>query len=486
MNSKNNYFNSSILILSASWIAKVLSLISTVILARLLTPEDFGLVAITMLIVYFLDIFSHTGTEKYILSKETINNDDINTAWSINISIRVIITLLLLIIAQPISEFFQADITNALRVSSLILIMIGLSNPAISLMKRDLNYQRIFKLALFVKFTSFIITISIAYLTQSYWALIIGTISHYTINMIGSYIIYPFLPKYSLKNFHDQWLFSKWVLLRSFTGYFRSKGDAFILSKFFSTSDIGIFTIGKEFAMLVYEQIAAPISDLVITSIQRAQGNPIEINKSIEKYLLILLSLILPLAYILSLLSSNIVSIILGEQWLAAGPILEVLALLSISASLTMVFSATLTALKRTKLTFYIEITCTILLLITLYLLRTLPINEFAFIRAFLDFFILGTYLLFTSKVIGINLRTTINNMLPALISTGLMALVIIYLPDKFAPDTFIHLVLTITLSLILYTLLFVFFSNKIPNPSPARLELNQTINRFILNKLSI
>ncbi|HBY86571.1 MAG TPA: hypothetical protein DEO86_11920 [Colwellia sp.] len=481
---KSNALTSSILMLSASWIAKALGLLSTIILARLLTPEDFGLVAITMLVVHFLDVFANTGAQQFLLSKDSVDDDDLNTAWSLNMIFRVIITLTLLLFAEPIANFFDADITNAFRVSAMILIIIGITNPALSMAKRDYNYKGIFKLALLVKFISFTITIAVAYYTRSYWALIIGTISHYTVHAIGSYFIYPFSPKFCLKNRHEQWDYSKWILLRSFAGYIRSKGDAFIISKFFSTTDVGIFTIAKEFAMLVYEQIATPVAEIIMTSVQKARTNESDISCIIEKYLLILLSLILPIACIISIYAENIVVIILGDKWLAAAPILEILTLLGISTSLTMVFNSTLTALKRTKLTFKVDIVTTLIILGTLFLLKGVALADFALIRSLLDLVVVISYFVFTKLVIGLSLRSSIKSLIPTLLSVSLLALMLHYLATMIVIDNFFILTVISAACLLAYSITFLIIINIFPFTSRTLTDLKNTLNSALKNKL--
>jgi O-antigen/teichoic acid export membrane protein len=469
--------------LSASWIAKALGLLSTVILARILTPEDFGLVAITMLVVHFLDVFANTGTQQFLLSKDEVDDDDLNTAWSLNMLFRIFTTLALLALAEPIANFFEADLTNAFRVSALILIIIGLTNPALSMAKRAFHYQGIFKLALLVKFISFTITITIAYYTHSYWALIIGTISHYAINAIGSYFIYPFMPKFCLKNINEQWDYSKWILLRSFAGYTRSKGDAFIISKFFSTSDVGVFTIAKEFAMLVYEQIATPVAEIIMTSVQQARKNNTDISYVIEKYFLILLSLILPIACIISLYADHIVVIILGDKWLSAAPILEVLTLLGISTSLTMVFNSTLTALKLTKLTFKVDVVTTVIILSTLFLLKGVELADFALIRSLLDLVVLVSYFVFTKFIIGLSLRSCIKNLIPTLFSVIALSFLLNYLDTIIIIDSFITLSIISGICLLAYGLFFWGVINFYPYSGKALFDLKCSLNQIIKNK---
>ena len=474
---KNNALTSGVLMLSASWIAKTLGLLSTIILARLLTPEDFGLVAITMLVIHFLAVFAQTGAQQYLLSKESVDNDDLNTTWSLTMLLRVFICLVLFLLAEPIANYFQAEISNMLRVSSLILIIIGLNNPAVSLLKRKFNYSKIFKLALLAKFISFTVTISIAYYTHSYWALIIGTICHYSVSTIGSYFISPFKPKFCLKRFEQQWQFSKWILLRGFTGYIRSKGDAFIIAKAFSTSEVGLFTIAKEFAMLVYDQIAIPLADIILISVQKAKKEQKNIAEIVEKYLLVLMCLILPVICLLSLLSESIVVVILGEQWLPAAPILSILTLLGVSASITVVFTSTLTALKQTKLTFKIDVVTTVIILTSLYLLSNLDIVDFALARALLDSCVLISYLFFTKLAIGLSLRSTLKNLAPILLSGAIMALVVVQFTTMFAVDSFIMLCLVSLLSGLCYLISLLVLVNIFPYASNTLIELRLLIN---------
>ena len=472
---KSNALSSGVLMLAASWIAKTLGLLSTIILARLLTPEDFGLVAITMLVMHFLHVFASTGAQQYLLSQQTINDDDLNTSWSINMILHSFIALILFSFSSMVSAFFDADITMALQVSSLILIIIGLHNPAIALAKREYKYQGIFKLTLIAKFISFTITIAFAYYTRSYWALIIGTFTHYLVNAIGSYYIYPYKPKFCLKNFNQQWDFSKWVLLRGFTGYTRSKGDAFIIAKFFNASEVGLFAIAKDFSMLVYQQIAMPIADIIITSVQKANIN--NVPYIIEKYLLILISMIVPIVCLLSLLSENIVIIILGDKWLAAAPILTILTILGVSASLTVVFNSTLTALKKTKLTFKIDLITTIIILTTLFLLKNVQLIDFAKLRTLLDMLVLLSYLVFTKWVVGLSLKSTLKNLTPTLISTLLMIFTINQISHFFIINTFIDLAIVSMVSVFTYVISLFVLVNIYPFAGPALIDLKTTIN---------
>ena len=224
--------------------------------------------------------------------------------------------------------------------------------------------------------------------------------------------------------------------------------------------------------MLVYEQIATPVAEIIMTSVQKARTNESDISYIIEKYLLILLSLILPIACIISIYAENIVVIILGEKWLAAAPILEILTLLGISTSLTMVFNSTLTALKRTKLTFKVDVVTTLIILGTLFLLKGVALADFALIRSLLDLVVVISYFVFTKLVIGLSLRSSIKSLIPTLLSVSLLALMLHYLGAVVVIDNFLMLTMISAACLLTYSITFLIIINIFPFPSRTLTDL--------------
>jgi O-antigen/teichoic acid export membrane protein len=447
-----NALSSSLLMLSASWLSKGLGLISTVILARILSPEDFGLVAIAMLIIYFFDIFSQTGTKQYLLSKDNITTEDLDTAWTLNVITKSIIGLVIFFSANFMASFFNSDIQLTLIVCSIIPVIIGLESPAINLVKRAFNYQGIFKLQLAAKFLGFITTITIALETHSHWAMIFGTIIYFSTLSIGSYIVASYKPSFSLNNVANQWNYSKWILYRGFIGYARAKGDAFLLAKFFSVGEVGVFSIAKELAMLVYEQIAMPIGEIIMTSIQKVKDDQKQIKVIMTKYIIILVAALLPIICLFSLLSESIILFFLGDKWLDAAPIFSILTILGVTSSITIVFTSTMNALKKTKQAFKIDLISTIIILTTLYLYNNSTIIEFSFIRAMLGFVVLFAYISASRKFIQFKFIELLSNLLPIITSFIAMFIAVVWLKDFIRIESnFLYLCINSILGLFIY-----------------------------------
>jgi O-antigen/teichoic acid export membrane protein len=474
---KNNVVNSSILMISASWLAKALGLISTIILARLLTPNDFGLVSIVMLVIYFFNIFSETGCKQYLLSLPEVTNQELNTAWTLNIISKTIISGVIMLFAPYSASFFsEPQLTMTLYVSALIPFINGLENPAIYLAKRNFNYQGIFKLNLISKIISFTITISLAYYLKSHWALIFGTLTHFSLMTIGSYFIMPFKPSFSLKQIKKQWDYSKWIFVRGLVGYTRAKIDTFILAKSFLTAELGLFNVAKEFAMLLQEQIAMPLQDIVMTSVQKVKGNEQNVASVIEKFSTLLVCLILPAVIGLAMLSDKVMLVVLGEQWLDAAPLLAVLAILGFSTSLVVVLSAALSALSKTKLIFQLDLITTSLILVILVLSRNLDITTFAMVRSLLGFVVLFGYLLALRFVIKLRLLKYLVNMIPALLASTAMYFTLKLSQPSYLEPTVLNLISLILIGALSYLMIFLPTMNRMQKYSISLQFVNQQI----------
>jgi O-antigen/teichoic acid export membrane protein len=483
---KNNVVNSSILMISASWLTKILGLMSTIILARLLTPNDFGLVAIVMLVIYFFNIFSETGCKQYLLSLQEVTDNELNTAWTLNIISKAIISGVIILTSPYSASFFsEPRLTNTLYFAALIPIINGLENPAIYLAKRNFNYQGIFKLNLISKIISFTITISLAYYLKSHWALIFGTLTHFSLMTIGSYFIVPFQPSFSLQNIKKQWDYSKWIFFRGLVGYTRAKVDTIILAKSYLTAELGVFNVAKEFAMLLYEQVACPLGEIIMTSVQKTNGNIEQTRLIVEKYFTVLFSILLPAVIGLSYLSDILIVIILGEQWRLSGELLSILAFLGFSSGLVIVFTATLSAMKKTKLIFNIDIITTTLILTTLILSMNTELILFSSIRTAVGYVILFAYLLTIKLILNVSLIRLFIDTIPSITASMLMLTSLFFISIILKDESLLNLVVFVLIGVFTYTFCFIIIL-KLPYKKPEAHLLMLRVVHSVISRFTL
>lgn len=341
----------------AKFISRLIGLVSTLILARILTPTDFAMIAIIAIVLHLFDILSHTGSEQYIVQKSEVCDGDLNTAWTLDILLKSLMCVLLIVIAPLISSFFeQAHLSFAIQVASITLIINALKNPGLLLLKRNLDYKKVFYLSLVQRIASFVTVIFVALNWQSYWAFVIADIVGAVVFTLGAYKIQPFRPAFSLLKVSEQWLFSKWLLGKSIVGYLRSQIDTVLVAKFFSTAQLGNYHMARDVAMLPGYNILGPAIEPLLADFKDHKNNPIKLGQRVSKVLCIVSFIVVPITTYIAFYPALIIDVLLGAQWVIAGEILGVMSLLFFYYCFLLVIESALTAMGKVKAIFIFDI----------------------------------------------------------------------------------------------------------------------------------
>ena len=341
----------------AKFLSRLIGLVSTLILARILTPTDFAMIAIIAIVLHLFDILSHTGSEQYIVQKSAVLEGDLNTAWTLDILLKSLMCLLLIAIAPLISGFFeQPQLSFAIQVASITLVINAFKNPGLLLLKRDLDYKKVFYLSLVQRIASFITVIFVALTWQSYWAFVIADIVGALVFTLGAYKIHSFRPALSLLKVTEQWLFSKWLLGKSIVGYLRSQIDTVLVAKFFSTAQLGNYHMARDVAMLPGYNLLGPAIEPLLADFKDHKQNPITLGHRVSKVLCIVSLIVVPITTYMAFYPALIVAVLLGDQWVIAGEILGIMSLLFFYYCFLLVIESALTAMGRVKAIFMFDV----------------------------------------------------------------------------------------------------------------------------------
>jgi lipopolysaccharide exporter len=396
----NKAMTASVLHVATKLSQRLLGLISTLILARLLAPDDFGIVAISLLIINFFTALSDSGASNYIIKVGDLTNSEIDTSWTINIILKLVVSVVILISANLIASIFNDErIVNLLYAMTIMLVLGSVSSPSIALFKREQNYVPIFKLEIIQKVISVIIVITIAVSYKSYWALIIGMMCTTTIGTFGSYCIHAYRPRLSLTNLTTQWDFSKWILGGSIFGFSRSQMDTFLTSKFYSVSDVGIFHTMKYIATMPGSQVIAPAVSPLLATISKSRDNETDFRDQINLSFYVVSLLSFPIAFYMCWNADILVLIILGDQWVNYSQIFGALSVLVISYSLSSLCGQILISLSKTKVLFIYNIISLLILVSLLLVAKNHSLYEFAATRVFFEIIASVSMFLFVVKV---------------------------------------------------------------------------------------
>ncbi|MBL4763618.1 MAG: oligosaccharide flippase family protein [Gammaproteobacteria bacterium] len=437
---------------------RLIGIISTIILARLLTPNDFGIIAILAITVHLIDILSDAGSQQYIIQKQSINDDDVNTAWTIDIIGKVFLTLVIWLLAPLIADTLNNPLlTNAIRIVSLSIPLRALKNPGLILLAKNLQYQKLFKLGMYQKFLSFASVMIFVLISPSYWAIIVGDIVSATIYLVGSYYIDSFKPRLTLKKVVEQWRFSQWALLRGITGFLRSQADILIVSKFFPTASLGSYHMTRELALIPALSVIIPATEPLLSAISQSKHDRELLNYRIRLSLVTLIAILLPLSVFIYLYSQEIVTVVLGEQWIEYHQLLGFFSIMFFTFCLHALISDCFTALNKMRKLFYFDLLSTIFIITILMLSTKSTVFEFSLIRGIAGFAITGTLLVILERLTLFGLKKLAQNTLPSFIACILAVLITMQLEKLGLQDLhpFVGLTLISAIFFSVYTLLF-------------------------------
>ncbi|MDG3088289.1 oligosaccharide flippase family protein [Vibrio hannami] len=336
--------------LVAKWINRTIGVVSTLILVRILQPVDFGIAALATIVLALFMMLSEVGTDKYVIKAKECTTELLNSAWSLNIFLKLICALILALMSGVVADFTNEPVLrNVLLVSSLIPIIGSFKNIGLALYERELNYKPLTRLTVWVKIAVFPVTITLAFWLQNYWALIVGLLTSEILTVAGSYRIHSFRPQWTVTQWREQWGFSQWMVISTTTGYIRSRIDALLLGRYLPSEAVGTYRVSQEFAWLPFTELIAPATSSFYSGISKISDDKDELRNKVAQYLTVTYLLVIPSAIGIYALQEQIVIVVLGEKWQAAIPILGLLSLLMLSMPLNIALQTVLVNLSKVK-----------------------------------------------------------------------------------------------------------------------------------------
>jgi len=317
--------------LIVSWITRIIGIISTIILVRVLAPEDFGIAALATMVMLLFISLCELGIRQYIIKSKDITNDLVNTAWSLQLIINLIIAILMIVFAPIVASFLDNHkLVDVLRVMAFIPIVTSLNNPGGILLAKKMDYATLSKVTIGAKLISAPATVFIALAYKSYWALIFGQLISIILTCLFSYIFISYRPQFRKSNFSYIFTKTKWLLVSSLTGFVRAKIESLIVNIKYGAEGLGLYDISREFAHLPLSDVIGPASAPLLSGVSSIETGMPEVYKAIVKYMYIAVFFLIPSIIGIFLVGDLFVKVVMGSQWLRAIPIFKSISALMI------------------------------------------------------------------------------------------------------------------------------------------------------------
>jgi O-antigen/teichoic acid export membrane protein len=315
---------------------RLLGLVSTLVLARLLVPADFGLVALATSFAFALDACLSLGVEDQII--RTPNPDRVlyDTAFTISLLRGIIVGLMVAAMAPFTATFFEEPrLVPVLLALAATTALSGAANIGVVDFRRRLEFHLEFRLLVLPRVVSILATILIAALTHSYWALIVGIVLQRVSSIAIGYAMHPYRPHLTLQAWRQLLGVSFWTWAIGMVGMLRDRSDSFVVARMVGPAGLGAFAAGSEMATVPTTELGLALNRAAMSGFAEA-GRRARRSEEADAFLRLLGGLVLvtlPAGVGVSLLADAMVALALGPNWVAAGPVVAVLGVASAIAA---------------------------------------------------------------------------------------------------------------------------------------------------------
>lgn len=317
-NLKERTIKGGFLTVSSQGIKLCLNTVSTIFLARLLSPNDFGLIAMVNVFIGFVSQFKDLGLSMATVQKENIDNSQVSNLFWINVFLSICISICSIIISPLVVWFYNEPKVHMITiVISCTFIFGGFSAQHSALLKRQMRYDLLAYIQIISMFFGILIALFIAYSGAGYWALVGLSITQNATSMILHWSFLPWVPSLPKKGTGLRPLLSFGKNLTGFSlfNYLARNADNFIIGKWIGPSNLGIYSKAYNLLLLPLQQIAAPIGSVAIPSLSRLNKEPIKYRQAFLQFQSKLSIIIIPAMTFLLIAADSVVLLILGNQW---------------------------------------------------------------------------------------------------------------------------------------------------------------------------
>lgn len=401
------------------WLERLLDFLAVVVLARLLAPDDFGLVAIAASFATIVEGLSAFDVDKALIRSRDDDRALYDTAWTLAALRGLLAALAMWAVAPWVADTRMAAV---LRVLALVPILNGLRNPRFVTFERDLVYSRLAALTIAAKLVSVGAMLALAVAWRSYWALVVGQLAYALAGAVLSYVLQPYRPVVSLARISTLAGFSGWLTLTSVVTVLSMETDKLIVGWLLGVTDAGLYFMTQRVGVLPTQELLSPLQRILFPAFSDLAGDAARLRRVACESINVLASLGLPAGFGFALVAADFVGVVLGREWSPIVPLIVVLVpYLGLRSTLSMTLPCVL-ALGRTRLLFRVS---------TIYALVHVPLfvagtalfglrgSVWSIVVAGILYSYLNAWLL--RAVLGISLCEIVRQIRRPLAATGLM-----------------------------------------------------------------
>ena len=302
-----------------------------VLLARLLTPEDYGVVAAAAMVISFSQVFWEAGMSKALIQYQGELKPAADAAFWLNNTLGVVVAGALILIAPLIarSVFHDERVIAVLYVLSLQVFLSAVASVHTALLKKDMQFRKLFWVRLITVGAPGLVSIPLAWYGAGYWALVAGTLVGQAVQALILWQQATWRPSFNFQPEIARRLarFGAWVAVSGLSAWFYLWADSLIVGMYLGAHDLGLYRTGNAFVMVIYGFLFGPLLAVLYSYLSRIQNDRQRVREDLSRVVRIIIAVAIPIAFLLYAFAEPIGAIVFGHQWQGVGSVIAVMSL---------------------------------------------------------------------------------------------------------------------------------------------------------------
>jgi len=408
-----------------------IELIIGIILARLLTPEEFGLIGTITIVIVLSEVFVNSGFNQALIRKQNCTQKDYSTAFFFNFFVAVFLFFVLLLTAQPISSFFNnSELKPLIQVLGLGLIISSFTLVQQATLTKRIDFKLQTKVRLSASILSGIVGIAMALTGFGVWSLVARNLSNRGLQSLFLWVWNKWKPEFifSKESFKELFGFGSKLLLSGLIGTLLNNINYLIIAKYSSAQDLGYFTRAEMFKKLPSENVSSIITTVAYPVLASVQDDRVKLKNYFRKIFVNTFFIIVVLMVGLAAVSETLILTLIGEKWLPSVDLLQLLCFSGLMFPLNSMNINILNVVGRSDLYLKLQLIVQVLAIPNIF------IGVFFGIKALIigmNVIALIGYVIFnyeSNKVIHYSIKEQLIDVLPSFILAFIMGVIVFFI----------------------------------------------------------
>ena len=362
--------------------AQLVTFVVSIIVARIVGPDAYGIVAIVMVVTNVLSVFVDSGLGTALIQKKDVDNVDYSTVFYFNLISCAVIYLAVYCLAPSIAKFYgNVDLSIYIRVSALSLFIAGFKNIQIAYVSRNLLFNKYFQATMVGTVIAAFVGISMALMGYGVWALIVQNLVNMSIDTLVLYFIVGWKPilSFSFRRLKQLFTYGVKILVAALMDMIFNEARTLVIGKKYSTGDLAYFKKGQQFPNLIAQNINSSI-DNVLLSVLSKENEDVERVKQMTKRSIKMSSYVLwPIMVGLAVCSESFICLLLGEEWLPCVPYIRIFCFMYVFYPIISTNGEVIKSLGRSDIFLKLNITNNVIGIVLLMVTMNISVYAIAF-----------------------------------------------------------------------------------------------------------